>query len=187
MKRLRTYQKYLKIRKKFHELLKTSATDLTKKLNQLNSEKIWNRSKNASKSNSLIKNITISCCSFFFSSEIFWNSDFIIFFFSRFKKLSCFCNRSWRDNDFWIFFRSRSRFFFKRRYLIKSKNVKSHRLLSRMHSTHLSKFAFILHSLKKQTKKQILQKRLIRSLKIARFTITRRHWIENFWIFFRDI
>ena len=141
----------MKIREKFHELLKASATVLTKKFSQSKPEEISNRSNETSKSRSLIKGSIVFCCFFSSSSIMFSNSRFNIVLFFSFTNSNCFCKRAVFAltvlTCFDVFFSSRkkrSRFLRTRRYLIAEKN-KSQSRFRRTHFKQISKLSFTRH------------------------------------------
>ena len=184
MKRLRTYRKHLRIERKFHELLKASATVSTKKFSQSKSEEISKRSNETSKSKSSIKNSIVLCCFFFLNSIIFSNSWFNIVFFFSFINSNCFCKRVIFAltilTCFEIFFSSRkrrSRFLRIQRYLIAEKE-KSQSRSRRTHFRQMSELSFTRHCF--DNRAQLWHERITNFSELTKFNCFFR-WLEEFF------
>ena len=159
MKRLRIYREYLKIREKFHELLKASATVSTEKFNQSKSKEIFIRSKDTSKKKSFSVD-SLNFFSSFLNFAMFRNSRSIMNCFLFFRNWNWVCRRvvliivfcifafvlnifrwtskrSWRTRSFLIFTRFHST----------AEKIRSHFRSRRTHFTHLFDFSFTRHFL----------------------------------------
>ncbi len=90
MKKLQSYQEYLKIREKSQELSNTSVIVSVEKLSQSKSDEISICLKDTSKKRSF-SNDSLVFLSFFLNSMMFWNFHSIIVYFLFFRNINWFC------------------------------------------------------------------------------------------------